>query len=625
VGICTKALQGTKVELTSCDVGGRWCFVRASLWGHSLSIGSIYVPTHIEELTLDAIQENILSNGTSSSVIGGDFNLDTLKENSSVLLKWCDSNNLSLVENGYPTFGGKSIIDHMVLGSIFDSYVCDLEVRIGNGLDHSILCLDMKWGNIKKVKFPNIRLDPEVCKSASIHKEALLRMAPYTDQNPFEYLQEFGRNVRHIITTNVKLIDDDFNRESLGYLVSLLGTNGPDQVPMSARDNEFVIEIARTFNGLCFLSARAARRKWRSLVRHGIIDFRDNFGVKVKHLFPSKVKLRRWKFRRKYKLITSEGHIYEDESDAETALGEFWKGILGEERPYNSDLLMGLLKNHPRLYSCNENCYSTNRGKLRKVFTSCGDTAAGYDGNPFSLFISSFELLEEVWVDLIDGIGNGTISLNDDFGCSLLSLIAKADGNIETKDFRPISVTNVIYRIIMKYFAKEIRRLAEPLISVSQRALLKGRSIISATRHILDTWYNRLWNNKDTVFLKTDFSKAFDFFNRDALLAILDYYNLPPFVLNVAKVALKNSETHVLGYSDSVNFMSVTGVRQGCPVSPLFYILGVDLLASNLMKTEGVVAFGCYADDNGLVLEDHKALNRIWRTIDIYCKSVVVS
>jgi roadblock/LC7 domain-containing protein len=173
----------------------------------------------------------------------------------------------------------------------------------------------------------------------------------------------------------------------------------------------------------------------------------------------------------------------------------------------------------------------------------------------------------------------------------------------------------------MKYFAKEMRHIAGPLVAQPQRALLKGRTIISATRHILDSWYNRIWRNIKSIFLKTDFCKAFDFFNRDALLEILEYYNIPPHLMNVARIALRSSHTRLLGYTDDINFASVTGVRQGCPLSPILYILGVDLLTRGLLKVKGVVALGCYADDNGILVDSVRALKTIRQIINIYCSA----
>jgi ribonuclease HI len=619
IGIRKRALMGEKVNIIDRDRSGRWVIVEASIYGCNVNFASIYIPSLISEFTLDAVSCKLNKLDRKNTVLGGDFNIDTLKVNGAKLFTWCDANELSLVENGHPTFGGKSIIDHFAVGSQFDNYNCALEVRVGNGLDHSILVMKLVKSDTKKVRFPNVRLDPVICRSALVHREALLRTGDYIDRDPLDYLREFGENVRVIVSTNVKLIGDEELQKSLCNLVACLGTNRPEEVPSASSDDHFVRDIITRYEGAHFPSGRAARRRWKALVRMAINDFRNNFGVKVSHLFPSKVKLPKWKFRKKYKLLGADGGAIENEMDAEKYLGEFWKGILGVERTFNSDLLEKLLAEHPTLYGCEKERYEVNISKLRKLFKHINETSAGYDGLPFSLFVSSFELLEKVWIDLLEGIGNGEANVPEDFGCSLLSLIAKAEGSIEAKDFRPISVTNVIYRIVMKFFAKELRRVAEPLVAPPQRALLKGRTIISATRRIIDTWYNRLWREEKSIFLKTDFSKAFDFFNRDALLHILAYYNIPSHLVNVAKIALRNSTSHILGYGDGVSFCSVTGVRQGCPISPLLYILGVDLLTRGLMKVDGIVAMGCYADDNGVIVDSVKSLSLVKKVIEVYC------
>jgi ribonuclease HI len=621
IGVRSRVLRGEQVNIINTDRSGRWIIADVPVWGQRLVVTSIYVPSFIKEVTLGGVRDLLNERCNTWKIVGGDFNLDTLKDNSMLLYEWLDSTNLLLTDNHHVTYGNVSIIDHFAVGDFASFYDCSLEVRVGNGLDHSILCLEMKHKEASAIKFPHRRLDPAICSSGVIHKEALLRMAPYSDQNPFEYLKEFGSQVRKIITEDKRVVGEDTAFGDLCQLVSCLNTNGPDHVPLAARDNHFIQQVVDQFESYDPPSVKAARRKWKALMRKAIIEFRTNFGVKVSHLFPSRPKLPRWKFRKKATLVVG-GRRVNDNDTAEKYLGEFWEGIFGEVRAYDDKLLKRILRDHPSISGCAPERYKINMKKLAKIFDNDPGTSAGHDGNPFSMFVASFELLKGVWCDLIEGIANGDVEVNDDFGDNLLSLIAKREGDVECKDFRPIAVTNVIYRLVMKYFASELRREAAPLIAPPQRALLKGRTILSATRTIIDCFYNRIWNGDPTIFLKTDFSKAFDFMNREALITILSAYNIPHYLINVANLALKDSHTWLLGRGEERSFVSRTGVRQGCPISPLLYILGVDILTRKLMNIKGVKALGCYADDNGLILESTTSLRKVKSAIDVYCRCV---
>lgn len=47
----------------------------------------------------------------------------------------------------------------------------------------------------------------------------------------------------------------------------------------------------------------------------------------------------------------------------------------------------------------------------------------------------------------------------------------------KVNDFRPVSLSNVIYEIIMKVVANKLKKVVDRIIGSSQRAFVKGRSI----------------------------------------------------------------------------------------------------------------------------------------------------
>jgi ribonuclease HI len=315
--------------------------------------------------------------------------------------------------------------------------------------------------------------------------------------------------------------------------------------------------------------------------------------------------------------MNSQDIAIEEESEICKELGRVWKGILGKRRPWNKPVLDTLIEAHPKIHGPHKEVHEIDEERLDKIFTKSYNSSQGYDGTPFSLITSSYHLLKDVWIALIRKMAAGELNDNTDAFNTLLNLLPKKEGDVTALDFRPISVANTIYRLIMKYWAKVLADEVEEIISEPQRALLRGRTIGDAVRDIHDTYYNRIHRREDVILLQTDFSKAFDFVNRSALMRTLKKLNLPSYLLNIAKYATKDNKVTLVN-THPTTFRGVTGVRQGCPISPLLYIIVVDLLVAQLSKINGIVTMRAYADDNGLILNSTKPLKKIYYTIKLY-------
>lgn len=98
-------------------------------------------------------------------------------------------------------------------------------------------------------------------------------------------------------------------------------------------------------------------------------------------------------------------------------------------------------------------------------------------------------------------------------------LIPKVDNPDKINQFRPISVCNVIYKVITKIIANRLKPLLDGLISPTQCSFVPGRhsadNIIIA-QEIIHTRANKK-GKKGFVALKIDLEKAYDRLNWDFL------------------------------------------------------------------------------------------------------------
>ncbi len=93
---------------------------------------------------------------------------------------------------------------------------------------------------------------------------------------------------------------------------------------------------------------------------------------------------------------------------------------------------------------------------------------------------------------------------------SYLCLIPKKEGAKAVRDFRPISLINGVQKIMSKVLANRLNDLIKDVISSSQAAFIKGRSILDSftTASEIVNWCAKA--GIESVGIKTDFDKAFD-------------------------------------------------------------------------------------------------------------------
>ena len=230
----------------------------------------------------------------------------------------------------------------------------------------------------------------------------------------------------------------------------------------------------------------------------------------------------------------------------------------------------------------------------------------GPDGIPFVAYKTFAEPMLDMWVAAIQEAGED-VEWDGSFGNALLVLLKKVDGCPRPDQFRPISITNAQYRVIVRYwalwFARQIGVLSE-----TQAAMAQGRVIDSAVEAIADEMWERVATGKSTTMLQTDFMKAYDFINRDAILRILEAVNAPRQIINLSKKIYQDSQISLNTGEENYSFTGRTGVKQGCPISPLIYCIIFDLLVSKIPHVKGVTA--AYVDDN-LFLTSW-SLTRVW-------------
>ena len=152
-------------------------------------------------------------------------------------------------------------------------------------------------------------------------------------------------------------------------------------------------------------------------------------------------------------------------------------------------------------------------------------------------------------------------------------------------NYRPISLTNVDYRILAFILSARLQGVIESIVSPDQTAYIKNRHMGNNIRLVEDIleYYDHM-EKKGLIFM-ADFTKAFDSLEWDFMFRTLDFFRFGPSF----KKWIKTMYTLLVGKIKnnghlSEEFSMTRGVRLGCPISTLIFILSIEILGLKIRQ-----------------------------------------
>jgi hypothetical protein len=119
-------------------------------------------------------------------------------------------------------------------------------------------------------------------------------------------------------------------------------------------------------------------------------------------------------------------------------------------------------------------------------------------------------MVKERVLHIMNGFTLGMVDIaRVNFG--ILSLIPKVPDEI--KQFRPIALTNVIFKLIAKAYAVRLSPVAHRMIVHTQTAFIKGRLIHDGPLALHEIIHELKSRQLLAIFLKLDFEKDYDVVN----------------------------------------------------------------------------------------------------------------
>lgn len=245
------------------------------------------------------------------------------------------------------------------------------------------------------------------------------------------------------------------------------------------------------------------------------------------------------------------------------------------------------------------------------------NTASGPDGIPFALIRRFAHELAPILLRCIEELGAGR-SPPPAFNAGHLHLFPKNDSQL-VQDLRPITVGNAFNRIVAKLLVFAITPALQQLLSPSQKGFVPGRDGADSIETITEQYYSALLRKHQQFILFLDTRKAFDSLDHRFIQETLRHVGMPTWLCNAVVGLMSDVKITPMIFLCRAKIAIERGVKQGCPLSPLLFVLAYDVLLHRLSSNKDLRHYA-FADDLAVESQNIGHIRSALRTITRYSR-----
>ena len=247
----------------------------------------------------------------------------------------------------------------------------------------------------------------------------------------------------------------------------------------------------------------------------------------------------------------------------------------------------------------------------------------GKDGIPIE-FYKVFEaelspLLTEVYNNCYD---EGEL-INSMYEGVIKQVFKEKGDKEDLANWRPLTMLNVDYKILAKVLLNRMKLVAGKIVSLDQTCSVKGRDIRDGVFAILNAIEDANTDGIEAVIVSVDHKTAFDMIEWQYLFRVLEHFGFSKRFIKWIRTIYKRgkvvSSVIVNGWV-SESFEVTRGIRQGCPLSALLYVIASEIACNSIRANENVkgitvagkvTKLSNYADDTNFLVDGFASIDEI--------------
>lgn len=272
----------------------------------------------------------------------------------------------------------------------------------------------------------------------------------------------------------------------------------------------------------------------------------------------------------------------------------------------------------------------THQECKRAVFGMSKNKTPGSDGLPAEFYQVFWEY---IGYDLVEALNDLHLygELSESQKIALITLLYKKKCRFDLQNWRPISLLNVDLKIISKILSNRLKEVLPNIIINTQTCSVKGRNIcenLIGIHHMIEYMH---FKQKEGFLVCLDQLKAFDRLDHGWLFKVLLHYKFGPDFIKWIKILYSDIRAKCVVNGVLTGEIKIKrGVRQGCPLSPLLYILAMNPIALDFTKIQSgsglklvndEITLLQYADDTVCFVKDESAITRVFNRFETYRKA----
>ncbi|GBG70935.1 hypothetical protein CBR_g8236 [Chara braunii] len=204
------------------------------------------------------------------------------------------------------------------------------------------------------------------------------------------------------------------------------------------------------------------------------------------------------------------------------------------------------------------------------------------DGLPTEFYRQHWNLLGDDLIEIYNEMQMGG-KLPESACGGIISILFKKGDTSEIRNWRPISLLNVSYKILAKVMARRLGRYLSDLMEDDQTTFVRGRSIYENIVTAVEVLEVVSEEDLEVNVLLLDMEKAYDQVNWSYVLTSLKWMGFGEVFCNwVVGLYASSSASIMVNGHISASFRLSRSLRQGCPLAPLLFVVHLEVPLNNI-------------------------------------------